>query len=307
MSDSVHIPVLLDEVIELLNPQSNGIYVDGTLGGGGHSEAILRSGTNITVIGMDRDKAAIDRTEQRLKLNGVISGENRANGTVRFVHADYRFFGEALDMLGIEKIDGFLADLGLSSDQLADRNRGFSFDSDGDLDLRFDISEGLSAAEWLAKLPEEAIADLIYGFGEERFSRRIARKIVERRENGKPVRKANELAELVRSCVPKERNRRNPIDPATRTFQALRIAVNRELDTLEQTLKTLPQRMKPDGVIAVISFHSLEDRIVKNVLRENEHWKVITKKPIVASEEEIQRNARSRSAKLRGAKYVKTG
>jgi 16S rRNA (cytosine1402-N4)-methyltransferase len=316
---TVHIPVLPDEVVGLLNPQPGKTYIDGTLGGGGHCEAILRRSLqhspeqagNITVIGIDKDVHAVDRAEQYLK--NVFSDTIGKNVRIRFVHADYRHFEEALDMLGIGKVDGFLLDLGLSSDQLADRQRGFSFDSDGTLDLRFDTSEGVTASELLAKLPEDEIAGLIYRYGEERCSRRIARQIVQRRANGQPVRQARELAEIVRACVPKiwktnKKGTRSPnIDPATRTFQALRIAVNDELSALENTLKALPGRMNPGGVVAVISFHSLEDRIVKHVFKQGDYWEIITKKPVVADEKEIERNPRSRSAKLRGARYVKTG
>ena len=296
MSESVHIPVLLREILDFLNPQNGKIYVDGTLGGGGHTEAICRCGAS--VIAIDRDVEALNRTEQRLRTLF-----NREPFPIRFVHANYRYCAEALDMLGIEKIDGFLLDLGLSSDQLADSQRGFSFDSDGELDMRFDLSEGLPAHMWLTKMPEDEIADIIYRFGEERHSRRIARKIVEARSKGTPIQTARQLSELVRRCVPK--SRKNPIDPATRTFQALRIMVNGELTSLQTTLELLPTRLKPGGVAAVISFHSLEDRIVKDAFRKD-HWQRITSKPITASEEEIARNPRSRSAKLRVAILVST-
>ena len=292
MSESVHVPVLLQEVLDLLNPQPGKVYIDGTLGGGGHAEAICRRGA--TVIAFDRDVIALNRTERRLK-----DVFDCMPPPIRFVHADYRFFAEALDMLEIEKIDGFLLDLGLSSDQLADPERGFSFGSDGELDMRFDTSEGTSARELLATLPEAKIADIIYRFGEERHSRKIARKIVEVREKGQVIQTARQLAEVVRQCVPK--SWKNPIDPATRTFQALRIAVNDELGALPSALEQLPERMKPGGIAAVISFHSLEDRIVKNVFRDCPHWNVRTPKPLIASEEEIARNPRARSAKLRGA------
>jgi len=300
LSESVHVPVLLREVLELLNPPTGKALkgktvVDGTLGGGGHTEALCQAGAR--VIALDRDATALDRTERRLR--SLLSEEPFP---VRFVHADYRFFTEALDMLNIEKIDGFLLDLGLSSDQLADSERGFSFDSDGELDMRFDPSEGLSARERLATLPETDIANMIYQFGEERHSRRIARNIVSARERGEPMETARQLAELVRRCVPK--SRKNPIDPATRTFQALRIAVNDELGALQSALEQLPERIAPGGVAAVISFHSLEDRIVKTAFRDSRYWKPITAKPITASEEEIARNPRARSAKLRGAVRV---
>ena len=301
LSESVHVPVLLHEVLEFLNPQEGKIYVDGTLGGGGHTEALCRRGAK--VIALDRDLEALNRTERRLH-----SLYDTTPFPVRFAHADYRYFAEALDMLEIDKIDGFLLDLGLSSDQLADFDRGFSFDSDGALDMRFDPSEGLPAHEWLEKQSEESLANTIYAFGEERHSRKIARKIVETRKTGQPIRTARQLAELVRQCVPKVRagraSRKHPIDPATRTFQALRIAVNDELGSLQAVLEQLPERIKPGGVAVVISFHSLEDRIVKNAFRECQCWKIMTPKPITASEEEIARNSRSRSAKLRAAKIA---
>ena len=297
MSESVHVPVLLREVLDYLKPQSDKIYVDGTLGGGGHTEAICRRGAR--VLALDKDIEALNRTEYRLRslFNEISFPE--ADTPIWFAHADYRFFAEALDMLKIEKIDGFLLDLGLSSDQLASQDRGFSFDSAGKLDMRFDVSEGRSASELLAKLSESSIADIIYQYGEEKYSRRIARKIVESRENGQPIQTARQLAEMVRHCIPKRGN--HTIDPATRTFQALRIAVNDELDALQSTLELLPTRMKPEGIAVIISFHSLEDRIVKNAFRNDRYWLPITSKPVTASEEEVACNPRSRSAKLRAA------
>ena len=310
MPESVHVPVLLREVLDLLNPQEGKVYVDGTLGGGGHTEALCRAGAR--VIALDRDIAAIDRTERRLReVFSRCSEFSRFSGSfpVRFAHANYRFFAEALDMLEIEQIDGFLLDLGLSSDQLASAERGFSFDSNGELDMRFDPSEGLSAHELLEKLPEDEIANIIYRYGEERHSRKIARKIVENRDRvhkngGQPIRTARQLADLVRGCEPKPDYRLH-IHPATRTFQALRIAVNDELGALQSALEQLPGRMKPGGVAAVISFHSLEDRIVKTAFRDNRYWNVMTAKPITASAEEIAANPRSRSAKLRGGERIK--
>lgn len=311
---SVHVSVLTDEVISVLNPADGCVYIDGTMGGGGHSEAIARRvGSAGLVVAMDRDLAAVDRTEKRLRAvfgNGLET--NRI--PLRFVHANYRFFADALDLLKIDRVDGFLLDLGLSSDQLADRERGFSFESDGPLDLRFDNTEGETAADILNRLREEDIADLIYQYGEERFSRRIARRIVQRRDDGHPIRTAAELAELVVRCVPNPKHtlrrksnrdtRSVNIHPATRTFQALRIAVNDELGALETVLKSAPDRLKPGGVMAIISFHSLEDRIVKNAFRDDSRWNILTKKPILASDEEVERNPRSRSAKLRAAKIV---
>ena len=313
---SVHVPVLLREVIELLQPKSGGVYVDGTLGGGGHTQAISRLiGPDGLVIAMDRDASAIDRSVGKRK-KGIEKREQEKTSfplfsvpcslppsPIRFVHANYKDFGEALDLLGIDRIDGMLLDLGLSSDQLADRSRGFSFDADGPLDLRFDTSEGETAMELLRRLDETAIADLIFQYGEERYSRRIARRIVERRRQGTPIQTVAELAELVRRCVPRERRHTGKsINPATRTFQALRIAVNDELGSLRSVLATVPKRLKPGGVVAVISFHSLEDRIVKNAFRDDPCWNILTKKPIVSSDEEVERNPRARSAKLRGAR-----
>ena len=300
LSESIHVPVLLQEVLDLFKlqegmPPTSKIVVDGTLGGGGHTEALCRRG--VKVIAFDRDIDALNRTEKRLR--NLFEGDlfKEMPFPVRFVHADYRFFAEALDMLEIGKIDAFLLDLGLSSDQLADAPRGFSFDSEGELDMRFDTSEGMTARELLATLPEGEIADILYRFGEERHSRRIARKIVALRERGDVLQTARQLAEVVRRCVPK--SGKNPIDPATRTFQALRIAVNDELGALRATLEELPKRLKPGGVAAVISFHSLEDRIVKNVFRDCRYWTAVTPKPMTASEEEAARNPRARSAKLR--------
>jgi 16S rRNA (cytosine1402-N4)-methyltransferase len=343
-NNSVHIPVLIREVIEFLSPDPTGIYVDGTLGGGGHTEAITKkiqetqkSTRNVAersgmVIAMDRDIAAINRTEKRLhnifdqfdkfdKEDGnnkksqpeYLSDTFNSNNTldkkfpIRFAHANYCHFDEVLDLLQIEKIDGFLLDLGLSSDQLTDGERGFSFDSTGLLDLRFDTTEGETARELLERLKEDEIADIIYQFGEERYSRRIAQAIVERRKARQPVQTAYELAELVRSRVPRERRTNSKshsvnLDPATRTFQALRIFVNDELGALKNVLNTVPNRLKPNGVMVVISFHSLEDRMVKNAFRDDPRWEIITKKPVIPSEEEIKRNPRARSAKLRAAR-----
>jgi 16S rRNA (cytosine1402-N4)-methyltransferase len=279
--------------LEFLDPKSGKIIVDGTLGGGGHTEAICRCGAQ--VVAFDRDVEALNRTELRLK-----SLFDNNPFPIRFAHANYRYFGEALDMLEIDKVDGFLLDLGLSSDQLADANRGFSFDSDGELDMRFDTSEPMAAHVWLELLDESSIANIIYQLSGERHSRKIARKIVEAREKDhQPIRTARQLAELVKRCVPT--SRKNPIHPATRTFQALRIHVNDELGALYSVLEQLPKRIKPGGIAAVISFHSLEDRIVKHFFRENPGWKILTPKPITATEEEITQNPRARSAKLRAA------
>ena len=297
---TVHRPVLFQEVLDALSPEAGGIYVDGTLGGGGHSLAIAdRVGPKGLVISIDRDAAALDRVEARLAREPSAS-----RGTVRMAQSNYADFPAVLELLGVEKVNGFLLDLGLSSDQLADRTRGFSFNADGDLDLRFDAAEGEPAWQLLARLSAEEIADVIFRYGEERFSRRIAREIV-RRRGERPIRKASQLAEIRRKAVPTPPGRgRQRIDPATRTFQALRIAVNDELGSLERFLRRAPDRLLPGGKIAIISFHSLEDRIVKTAFRDTPGLEVLTRKPIEAGQTEQQENPRARSAKLRVARRI---
>lgn len=292
MSDAtVHIPVLFDEVLEQLQPASGMIFVDGTLGGGGHTRALAeRVGPTGRVISVDLDNVAVERASTTL-----------AGLPISVANASYADIPEVLDEVGVAAVDGVLLDLGLSSDQLADAERGFSYLSEGELDMRFDRDNGEPAWRMIARMSEEHLANVIYQFGEERFSRRIAKKIVEQRRTD-PIRTANQLAELVRSCVP--RSRGHNIDPATRTFQALRIAVNGELDALQSALKRLPDYLNPGGRLAIISFHSLEDRIVKEAFRTDERLSVITRKPIVASEDESNRNPRARSAKLRVAERV---
>lgn len=289
MSSTVHVSVLPQEVIEFLDPQPGQIFADGTLGGGGHTRQLAeRVGDEGLVIACDRDLAAIERAEQSLR--GL---------PIKVTQRNFSELPSVLQELGIDKIDGLLLDLGLSSDQLADRNRGFSFDSDGPLDLRFDDTEGDTAADLVNLLSEKDLADVIYQNGEERLSRRIAKKICLRRKE-KPFLLANDLADLVASCYP-ARGAKERIHPATRTFQALRIAVNRELSSLESILKTAPDFLRVGGKIAIISFHSLEDRRVKEAFREDPRLEPVTKKPIIPSEEEILRNPRSRSAKFRVA------
>ncbi|MDO5566635.1 MAG: 16S rRNA (cytosine(1402)-N(4))-methyltransferase RsmH [Planctomycetia bacterium] len=295
---TVHLPVMLNEVVEALQPQPGKTLVDGTLGGAGHTIAIARLvGSQGLVLGIDRDLEAIDRAEKRIKsLNESLS--------IRLAQANYCDFPEALDMLNIQQVDGILLDLGLSSDQLADPRRGFSFDSEGELDLRFDTTEGVPAYELLNRWSAEQIADIIYKYGEERYSRRIARAIVEFREE-RPLRFASELAAICRRSIPGPRGAMR-IDPATRTFQAIRIAVNEELKSLETFFDVAAERLAPGGRLAIISFHSLEDRIVKTRLRDDERYRVITRKPIEATQEELERNPRSRSAKLRVAERILT-
>jgi len=239
------------------------------------------------VIALDRDPAAIEAARKHL-----------ADLPVTAVQANFCDLPEVLAELGVASVDGILLDLGLSSDQLADQQRGFSFSSTGPLDLRFDPTRDKPAWRLLERLSAEHLADLIYHYGEERYSRRIARAIVEQRRE-KPIETAAELAELVRRCVP--RSKRDRIDPATRTFQALRIAVNDELKSLEIALRRLPDCLRPAGRLAVISFHSLEDRRVKEAFRDDPRLTALTRKPTVATEGETAENPRSRSAKLRVA------
>ncbi len=288
MSDepTIHVPVCLDEIVEWLAPQPGSIFADGTLGGGGHTRALAeRVGPEGLIIAMDRDPKALDAAEVSL-----------AGMPVNLVHSNYCDLPEILEQMEIEAVDGILLDLGLSSDQLEDRTRGFSFSTEGPLDLRFDPTQGKSAAQLVNRLSAEHLADLIYQYGEERYSRRIARKIVERRRS-KPIETSQELAELVRRCIPRRGPQR--IDPATRTFQALRIAVNEELKSLEIALRRMPDCLRPGGRLAIISFHSLEDRPVKEAFRNDERLNVLTNRPIRPSDDEVTRNPRARSAKLR--------
>ncbi len=286
---SEHVPVMLAETLEWLNPQPGQVFVDGTLGGGGHTRALAeRIQPGGQVVSLDRDPAAV-----------AAARESLANLPVRVVLANYRDIPEVLATLGIAQVQGILLDIGLSSDQLADSARGFSFDADGPLDLRFNPDEGEPARELVRRLREADLADLIYQLGEERFSRRIARRIVEQRQQ-QPIETAHQLAEIVRRAVPRSADTRR-IDPATRTFQALRIAVNDELGALDQALRDLPDCLAPGGRLAIISFHSLEDRRVKEAFRDDPRWRKLTKKPVRASEQEMADNPRSRSAKLRVA------
>ncbi len=287
----IHVPVLAAEVVQWLAPRPGDVIIDGTLGAGGHTRFLAAAvGDSGLVISFDRDPKALSAAEKNLE--GL---------PVKLVQANFAEMAAVLQELGAAPVQGVVLDLGLSSDQLADADRGFSFLASGDLDLRFNPEEGEPAWQLLQRLEADEIADLIYRYGEERFSRRIARKIVERRRIS-PVRTSADLANLVRQCVP--RGRGHSIDPATRTFQALRIAVNRELESLETVLRELPDCLATGGRAAIISFHSLEDRMVKNAFREDERFEVLTKKPIRPTNDEVQRNPRSRSAKMRVAARI---
>ena len=294
MTASQHQSVLLDEVIHGLAPRPGQVFVDGTLGGGGHTRALVeRVGDEGLVIALDRDPAALERAERNL-----------AGLPVKLAERNFCDLPELLEEISITAVDGILLDLGLSSDQLADRERGFSFQADGPLDLRFDPQAGEPAARLVNRLGAEHLAKIIFEFGEERFSRRIAQAIVARRR-AQPIRTAGELAEIVRRSVPRPPpGQRDRIDPATRTFQALRIAVNDELKSLEIALRRFPDCLKLCGRLAVISFHSLEDRPVKTAFRDDPRYRAVTRKPIRPSESEMARNPRSRSAKLRIAERV---
>ncbi len=297
-----HRPVLYQQTIEYLAPKSPGLYLDCTAGAGGHSEGILQaSSPNGLLLALDLDPLAISLTQSRLAPFG-----ERAN----VVQASYVEAAGILQRMGWNALDGILMDLGVSSMQLDQQARGFSFRYDAPLDMRFDPNKGPSAADLLNSLSEKDLADLIWKYGEERFSRRIARKIVENR----PLRTTFQLAELVRSASGASKGK---IDPATRTFQAIRIAVNDELNVIEKAIPSLIALLKPKGRLAVISFHSLEDRLVKQAFRRESidclcppeqllctcghqaSVKILTNKPVTASEDEIAGNPRARSAKLR--------
>ena len=292
----MHEPVLVRQVVSWMRPRESGVYVDCTVGLGGHARALLEAGAT-RVIGVDRDPEAL-----------AIARETLAPwaGRVELVHADYRDLDGVLDQRGIRLVHGTLADLGVSSAQFETPGRGFSFQRDEPLDMRMDMTSGDTAAVVVARATELELADGIYAYGEERFSRRIARAIVAARQQ-EPIRTTGRLAAIVRRAVPRRGYMR--IDPATRTFQALRIWVNRELEGLDRFLVSAVRRLHAGARLVAIAFHSLEDRIVKHTLRALEHGgevavKVLTKKPIVPSDEEVLRNPRARSAKLRAAERL---
>jgi 16S rRNA (cytosine1402-N4)-methyltransferase len=288
MTPARHVPVLPAEVLHWLDPRPGQVIVDCTLGAGGHARLIAeRVQPGGRVIGLDQDPAMLDLARSRLE--GL---------SVALVHAAFDQLADVLAEQQVTAVDGLLADLGISSDQLDDPARGLSFQHNAPLDMRMDPTRGETAAELLRRLRERDLADLIYQFGEERFSRRIARRIVEAREK-EPIETTGQLADLVRRCMP--RSKGHGIDPATRTFQALRLAVNDELGALDRLLSQLPARVNPGGRAVIISFHSLEDRRVKHAFRDSAVWTVLTKKPVTAGEDEERANPRSRSAKLRAA------
>jgi 16S rRNA (cytosine1402-N4)-methyltransferase len=292
---STHEPVLTAEALTYLAADRGGLFVDCTVGLGGHARALLEAGAS-RVIGLDRDTDALAIAADTLAGFG---------DRVELVHADYRSIGDVLAARGIQTIDGALADLGVSSLQFDAEGRGFSFRRDEPLDMRMDRSAGPTAADLLRDAGEVELANVIFEFGEERHSRRIARAIVDTRER-QPIATTGQLAEIVRRAVPTRGWQR--IDPATRTFQALRIWVNRELDGLDTFLRGIVNRLRDGGRVVVISFHSLEDRIVKHTFRALERAealvRVLTKRPVGPGDDEIARNPRARSAKLRAAERL---
>ena len=276
-----HIPVLSRESLAGLKIIPGGIYLDATVGGGGHSEKILSAADQVRVIAIDRDQNAISAA--KVKLAAYYPQQ------IQFWHGNYAEY-QPQDIL----FDGIIADLGASSHQLDTPERGFSFRHSAALDMRMDRSQSLTAAEIINHWQEKQLADIFFAYGEERFSRRIARQIVQKR----PFQDTTDLAKAIASAVP-AKYRYGRINPATRVFQALRIAVNEELQSLEDFITQAVHWLKPGGIIAIISFHSLEDRIVKHRFRDSEFLEVITKKPIIAQADEQKLNPRSRSAKLR--------
>jgi 16S rRNA (cytosine1402-N4)-methyltransferase len=297
MNKPQHVPVLLEESLEYLNVRPGGVIVDATLGLGGHSSEIAkRLGAKGRLICFDRDPEAMARAKVRLQEVADELGTEMPE-----VVFEPRAFSEAAAAIQPGSIDGLLADFGVSSLQLDEAHRGFSFRSDGPLDMRMDTRSGETAEQVVNQEDENELADLIYEFGEERRSRRIARAIVRAR----PITTTAELAQVISAAAPSMKG--DKIHPATRTFQALRIRVNNELGEIETLLKSAPSLLKPGGRLVLISFHSLEDRQVKDSFREaarNKSLEVLTKKPIVAAEQEQLRNPRSRSAKLRAAEKV---
>ncbi len=271
--------MLLAEVVAGLAPREGAILVDGTVGAGGHAAELARHvGATGRVLGLDRDPAML-----------ALAAEATRGLPVTLIQAGYDELGEVLHDQGLSPVAGVLLDLGLSSDQLAWSQRGFSFAQEGPLDMRFDPTEGVTAAELVNTLKADELADLFFHLGEERYSRRVARRIVEARRLT-PIRTTRQLADLVRRSVP---GPRGGIDPATRVFQALRIAVNRELERLDAALAGLPDWLEPGGRAAILSFHSLEDRRVKWAFRQNPAWQILTKKPVTASAEETHDNPRA--------------
>ncbi|MDO4815298.1 MAG: 16S rRNA (cytosine(1402)-N(4))-methyltransferase RsmH [Bacillota bacterium] len=311
MSNPKHISVLLDECIENLNIKPDGIYVDGTLGMGGHSEQILKRLTTGRLIGIDRDESAIRRAGERLQ---------EYSDRLTLVHSNFSDVASVLDDLEIDGVDGMLFDLGVSSPQLDESERGFSYMNDAPLDMRMDNTSALTAWNVVNEWPEEELVRILRDYGEERFARRIASRIAQQRSE-KPIETTLELVDIIKSAMPAAALREKQ-HPAKRSFQAIRIAVNDELGAVEEMMRTAPDKLNKGGRLCVISFHSLEDRIVKTSIASRENGctcpreapicvcgfvqtlKSVQRKPIIPGEEELKENPRSRSAKLRVAEKV---
>lgn len=311
MSDFRHLSVMPDEVIRFLAPKGEGIYLDGTLGGGGHSRLILENAPQATLVGIDRDQAALAAAGEVL----AVFGER-----FRPVHGDFAGLAGHLAQQGIPALDGFILDLGVSSHQLDTRERGFSFQQDAPLDMRMDTSQGETAADLLNELSELELERIIADYGEERWAKRIAAFIVKAREES-PITTTFQLVDIIKGAVPKAKWDER-IHPATRTFQGLRIAVNHELESLEQGMRAALDLLKPGGRGVIISFHSLEDRIVKHIFREyaegctcprqlpvcacgkQPRVKILTGRPVTATQQETDQNPRARSAKLRAVEKL---
>lgn len=301
-----HIPVLLEEVLEGLNIKEDGIYVDGTLGGAGHSLEIVKKLRTGKLIGIDQDTNALEKAELVLK---------DYRDKVELVHDNYENIENVLSDLGIERVDGILLDLGVSSHQLDEKSRGFSHNADAKLDMRMDETSSLTAYDVVNTYKEKDIENVLFNYGEERWARRIAKFIVEERKE-RPIETTLDLVSVIKKAIPKQ-VRKDGHHPAKRTFQGIRIEVNRELDVLKNSIPKMVRLLKPHGRLAIITFHSLEDRIVKNEFKElfkdcicppefpqcvcdkRREINIITRKPIVASKQELKENSRSRSAKLR--------
>ena len=300
-----HKPVLLEETIQGLNIKENGIYVDGTLGGAGHSKEILKQlSSKGLLVGIDRDTEALKAAQENLK-----EFQN-----VKYVHGNHDEIEEILEQIGIEEVDGILLDLGVSSYQLDERERGFSYLGNNELDMRMDKTQSLTAKEVVNTYEEEQLADIIYEYGEERFSRQIARNICEYRKN-KEIKTTEELVKIIEKSMPAFAKKEG--HPAKRTFQAIRIEVNDEIRPLYNTVQSCIKHLKSGGRLCIITFHSLEDRAVKNAYNDcigkctcpkdlpycvcgaKSEGKIVNKKPIIATEEEQNENSRSKSAKLR--------
>lgn len=294
MGDPRHLPVLLQEVIEYLKCQPDGIYVDGTVGSGGHAEAILeRSSPTGKLIGLDWDEEAIQRARKKLALFGR---------RVELREKNFKDLRRVLELLSVQAVDGILLDLGVSTEQLEDRERGFSFRWEGPLDMRMSRETKITAQDLLQRLSVSELSEILRQYGEERWANRIAKAIVRRRQT-EPIHTTRELLQVLEKSLPRPFHR-GRIHPATRTFQALRIAVNEELNNLQTFLDQCPDLLHPGGRLCIISFHSLEDRIVKDHFRRWASFRTLTPKPVVPSSEEVFLNPRARSAKLRVAEKL---